>query len=298
MGKARVRRLLWVFFLFISGLQVAASSEVTFIRAEGESLEVICPTNIWKHANSMKAWVRLDGAEARPLVFTEKPTGKPTQVQVERYFLEDVPTESILRVRMISLQQADSGLYQCVIYHPPKVSEVLFHPVRLVVTSNLQAEGQEVNQECLQEGENLTVTCSYNLQLYATSPKAWQRVTRQGPPVTLVRTSTRDPEHNVAQAGRYVLHDYPTQSVFKVTVTDLQRQDVGLYQCVIDLLPQNPTVLQPQIRLVQCKASEGQGSALALDLTSLPELATILTFGLILNKSIVFSVLFVFLRKA
>ncbi|XP_054554748.1 triggering receptor expressed on myeloid cells 1 isoform X2 [Talpa occidentalis] len=325
MKKNRVRGLLWVFFLLISGLRVAAESEAVFTLAEGETFSVKCPTSTWKYSNSRKAWQRLDGAEPVNLVITERPAGKFTQARVGKYFLEDKPTEGLLEVQVTNLQEEDSGLYRCVIYHPPKDPEVLFQPIRLVVTkrflnckvttspscscettslpsrkssgaashspsrmqdrmegtrlggwtwllllllvwfSGFQAEGQEVQQECLQEGKNLTVTCTYNRQTYATSLKAWQRLGMQGPPDTLVRTTTRDPRHNLAQAGRYVLDDYPTEAVFKVTVIELQRQDVGLYQCVIDLSPRNLIILPPRIRLVQCKGDQqpdpaGRGS--------------------------------------
>lgn len=105
---------------------------------------------------------------------------------------------------------------------------------------------------CLQEGSNLTVTCYYT-RFYVFSLKAWQRVRSQGPPETLVRTNTRNMDLNRAQAGRYLLEDDPTEVMFTVTVTGLQKQDLGLYQCVIDLSPQTPHVLPPQIRLAQCE---------------------------------------------
>ncbi|XP_042636269.1 triggering receptor expressed on myeloid cells 1 [Orycteropus afer afer] len=92
---------------------------------------------------------------------------------------------------------------------------------------------------------------------YALSLKAWQRVRSQGPPEVLVRTETRDAEFNRAQAGRYLLEDFPTEAVVKVTVTGLQKQDEGLYQCVIDLSPQDPFILHDRIRLVHCGGTPG-----------------------------------------
>lgn len=89
--------------------------------------------------------------------------------------------------------------------------------------------------------------------LYASSLKAWQRVRSQGSPETLVLTHTRNANFNVARAGRYLLEDYPTESVVKVTVTGLQRQDVGLYQCVVYLSPDNVVVLHQRIRLAWCQ---------------------------------------------
>lgn len=81
------------------------------------------------------------------------------------------------------------------------------------------------------------MTCPYNIRLYSLSWKAWQRVRNLGSPETLVLTNTRHADFNFAQAGRYFLEDYPTEAVVKVTVTGLQRKDVGLYQCVVYLSP-------------------------------------------------------------
>ncbi|XP_014388502.1 PREDICTED: triggering receptor expressed on myeloid cells 1 isoform X1 [Myotis brandtii] len=160
----------------------------------------------------------------------------------------------------------------------------------LLWVSGLRGEDEE--QMCLLEGSNLTISCLCTRQ-YASSLKAWQRVRSRGPPETLVRTDTRNADLNLAQARRYLLEDDPTEVTFRVSVRELQRQDVGLYQCVIDLSPRTPVVLPPWIRLVPC---EGLPPALAL--SELQVMAIVLTCGFVLNKGLVFSVLFVLLRKA
>lgn len=78
-------------------------------------------------------------------------------------------------------------------------------------------------------GRNLTVTCPYNLNKYTISLKAWQRVWNQGRLETLVLTETGNGDLNLAQAGRYLLEDYPTEAIIKVTMTGLRREDMGLY---------------------------------------------------------------------
>ncbi|XP_027799444.1 triggering receptor expressed on myeloid cells 3-like isoform X2 [Marmota flaviventris] len=158
----------------------------------------------------------------------------------------------------------------------------------LLCVSGLQAEGESEEQKCLQEGRNLTVTCPYNINKYAFSLKAWQRVRSDGRLETLVITETRNADLNLAQAGRYLLEDYPTEAIIKVTMTGLQRGDAGLYQCVIHLTSQNLVILHHRIRLVQCSG--------LLELPGVPALIFV-TCGIILNKGLVFSVLFVFLRK-
>lgn len=88
-----------------------------------------------KYANSRKAWQRLpDGKEPLTLVATERPNANPSEVRVGKYTLKDDPSEAMLHVQMTDLRVADSGLYRCVIYHPPNDPVLLFHPVRLVVT--------------------------------------------------------------------------------------------------------------------------------------------------------------------
>jgi len=114
-------------------------------------------------------------------------------------------------------------------------------------------DGDEEEQKCFLKGENLTLTCPYNIMLHSSSLKAWQRVRSHGSPETLVITNTRKPDFNVARAGRYLLEDYPTESIVKVTMTELQKQDVGLYQCVIYLSPNNVVILYHRIRLVWCQ---------------------------------------------
>lgn len=130
----------------------------------------------------------------------------------------------------------------------------------LLILTGFRAQDKDEKQICLREGGNLTVSRFYNIMLYASSLKAWQRVRSQGPPETLVGTNTRNADGNQAQAGRYLLEDDPINAAVRVTVTGLQRQDSGLYQCVINLSPTNPLVLFPRIRLVPCEGEQQQES--------------------------------------
>ncbi|XP_060225586.1 triggering receptor expressed on myeloid cells 3-like [Meriones unguiculatus] len=166
---------------------------------------------------------------------------------------------------------------------PWGLSQLLLWLGLLLCISGLQAGGKE-EQKCLLEGKNLTMTCPYSIRLYSLSLKAWQWVRSLGSPETLVLTNSRNTDFSFAQAGRYLLEDYPTEAVVKVTVIGLQRQDGGLYQCVVFLSPDNLVVLHDRIRLVQCQDQL--------------VMVIVLTCGFILNKGLVFSVLFVFLCKA
>ncbi|XP_045150677.1 triggering receptor expressed on myeloid cells 3-like [Echinops telfairi] len=133
-----------------------------------------------------------------------------------------------------------------------KGPQLLLLLLLLLYISGSQADDIGEEQECLTEGANLTVLCPYNDRKYGSSLKAWQRVRSQGPPETLVRTTTKSLEAESVRSGRFLLEDFPTDAVMKVTVIGFQRQDAGLYQCVIDLSPQDLFVLHHPYRLVYC----------------------------------------------
>lgn len=147
------------------------------------------------------------------------------------------------------------------------------------------------------EGENMTIDCVYNRR-FSSNFKAWQMVRQQGPPEILVLTNSRDANFNRAQMGRYVLEDFPTESIFMVTVMEVQRQDIGLYQCVIYLSLQNLVLLSPRFRLIDCKDAGGSvNETLTSDQSGLPVSVIVLACGFTLNKCLVFSVMLIFLRK-
>lgn len=137
MRTVRLSGLLWMFF--ISELQAAPElQEETFTLEEGQTLKVDCPFSPRLYPYSQKAWQRHTAAgELETLVKTEKGTGTYNEVRVGRYYLEEIPEDSMLHVVMSNLQVGDSGLYQCVIFQPPKDPVILFVPVRLVVTKGL-----------------------------------------------------------------------------------------------------------------------------------------------------------------
>ncbi|XP_023602410.1 triggering receptor expressed on myeloid cells 1 isoform X2 [Myotis lucifugus] len=90
-----------------------------------------------KYFSTRKAWQRLgDRGELQTLAITDRVSGLSSKVHKDRCFLEDIPTEGILHVHMADLRVEDSGLYQCVIYQPPKDPILLHHPIRLVVTKD------------------------------------------------------------------------------------------------------------------------------------------------------------------
>ncbi|XP_054577640.1 natural cytotoxicity triggering receptor 2-like isoform X2 [Eptesicus fuscus] len=136
------------------------------------------------------------------------------------------------------------------------------------------------------EGEEVSVRCEYPPQR-GSKTKTWCRITTAETCNILV-TSPR----LRGQPGntRYVIRDYPQWGYFTVTMTAL-REDSGWYWC--GTLESSGIALLRAIRLV---VSPGVPPAPALP--ELRLLAIVLTCGFVLNKGLVFSVLFVLLRKA
>ncbi|XP_014303268.1 trem-like transcript 4 protein isoform X3 [Myotis lucifugus] len=112
---------------------------------------------------------------------------------------------------------------------------------------------------------------------------------------------------------RYVIRDYPRQGYFTVTMSALAEKDSGLYFCgpsesspfdiprgihltVSPALTQASNVTAQVPSTIQGEKELSLPPALAL---SEPQvMAIVLTCGFVLNKGLVFSVLFVLLRKA
>ncbi|XP_042527923.1 triggering receptor expressed on myeloid cells 1 [Dipodomys spectabilis] len=134
MWMAQPWGLLWM--LLASGLGAAEElAEEKVFRTEGQDLQVPCAANVRIYADSQKAWQRLlDGGEVQTLAVTERPMGRPTVVRVGRNILRDDPLEGKLTVQMTDLRVEDSGLYRCVIYHPPAQPILLSDPFRLLVS--------------------------------------------------------------------------------------------------------------------------------------------------------------------
>lgn len=187
---------------FLPEVRAAADpDEERYEHTEGQTLTVGCPFNIAKYASSQKAWQRLlPGGKPETLVFTERPSGKRTEVQEGRCILTDDPTEAMLHIQMTDLRVEDSGLYRCVIYHPPKDPDLLYHPVRLVVTKNpsgTPAPGVITTENLVDVS---TLTTMKDPSIYT----RYKTVTQPLPKSTAV-TSSPDPRvtfRNVTNAGR------------------------------------------------------------------------------------------------
>ncbi|XP_059557731.1 triggering receptor expressed on myeloid cells 3-like isoform X3 [Myotis daubentonii] len=112
---------------------------------------------------------------------------------------------------------------------------------------------------------------------------------------------------------RYIIRDYPGERYFTVTMTALAEQDSGLYSCGfydssrINILRTirlvvSQALTQASSVTAQVPPTSRGGQELSLPpgraLSELQVMAIVLTCGFVLNKGLVFSVLFVLLRKA
>lgn len=182
MRKAGLVALLWRLF-FLSDLQVAAESEEKYVLSEGQTLQASCPFTIWKHANSRMALQRLrEGMEPLTLAITEKPSGVTSRVQEGRYFLEAIYNEAILNVHVSNLRVEDTGLYRCVIFHPPKEPDVLTPLIRLEVIKDPSSTSAP-NKEII---ENVSHKPTLSSTISTLSDKGLGTVT-QLPPTSTVR---------------------------------------------------------------------------------------------------------------
>ncbi|XP_003833362.1 triggering receptor expressed on myeloid cells 1 [Pan paniscus] len=192
MRKTRLWGLLWM--LFVSELRAATKlTEEKYELKEGQTLDVKCDYTLEKFASSQKAWqIIRDGEMPKTLACTERPSENSHPVQVGRIILEDYHDHGLLRVRMVNLQVEDSGLYQCVIYQPPKEPHMLFDRIRLVVTKGFSGTPGS-NENSTQNVYKIPPTTTKALCPLYTSP----RTVTQAPPKSTADVSTPDSEINL-----------------------------------------------------------------------------------------------------
>ncbi|XP_036173980.1 natural cytotoxicity triggering receptor 2-like isoform X3 [Myotis myotis] len=159
------------------------------------------------------------------------------------------------------------------------------------------------------EGEEVFLRCDYPGQR-GLKTKTWCRARSAGtctPLVTSPRTLAEPRD------ARFVIRDYPQHGYFTVTMTALAEKDSGLYSCGfyesprVDILRTirlavSRALTQASNVTAQVPSTSHGGKELslppALALSEPQVMAIVLTCGFVLNKGLVFSVLFVLLRKA
>uniref|UniRef100_A0A2K5JPT0 Triggering receptor expressed on myeloid cells 1 n=1 Tax=Colobus angolensis palliatus TaxID=336983 RepID=A0A2K5JPT0_COLAP len=211
MRKTRLWGLLWMFF--VSELRAATElTEEKYEHKEGQTLEVKCGYTRDKYANSRKAWQKMEGKMPKILAITERPSENSHRVQVGRIILEDHPDHGLLQVQMTNLQVEDSGLYQCVIYQPPKESHMLFDNIRLVVTKGSSGT-PDSNENSTQNVYRIPPTTAKSLRPRYTSP----RTVTQAPPESTAVVSTPGSEINLTNV---------TDIIRESMTFGIRRQDV------------------------------------------------------------------------
>uniref|UniRef100_A0A2I2ZKG7 Triggering receptor expressed on myeloid cells 1 n=1 Tax=Gorilla gorilla gorilla TaxID=9595 RepID=A0A2I2ZKG7_GORGO len=212
MRKTRLWGLLWM--LFVSELRAATKlTEEKYELKEGQTLDVKCDCTLEEFASS-KAWqIIRDGEMPKTLACTERPSENSHPVQVGRIILEDYHDHGLLRVRMVNLQVEDSGLYQCVIYQPPKEPHMLFDCIRLVVTKGFSGTPGS-NENSTQNVYKIPPTTTKALRPLYTSP----RTVTQAPPKSTADVSTPDSEINLTNVTNIIREKSMTFGVRRLDV--------------------------------------------------------------------------------
>ncbi|XP_015427744.1 PREDICTED: trem-like transcript 4 protein isoform X2 [Myotis davidii] len=181
----------------------------------------------------------------------------------------------------------------------------LLPPVLLVLLASGSWEQQPLLLRKL-KGEEVFLRCYYPAQR---GTKTWCRATEAGTCTLLVNQPRLGEEPG---DPRYVIRDYPGEGYFTVTMTALAEKDSGLYWCGLhessrlDVLRTISLVVSRALThtsnvTAQVPSTSQGGKELslppALALSEPQVMAIVLTFGFVLNKGLVFSVLFVLLRK-
>ncbi|XP_043855802.1 triggering receptor expressed on myeloid cells 1 [Dromiciops gliroides] len=109
--------------------------------------------------------------------------------------------------------------------------------------------------QCREEGEDATLQCAYNIMKYSLSLKAWQRLGSNDQPETLIQTSNTKGEFSQVRVGKYLLMDDPDNSMMNFTIMRFQKQDSGIYRCIINQPSQEPIVLRDPFQLSTCDAN-------------------------------------------
>ncbi|XP_074167077.1 triggering receptor expressed on myeloid cells 1 [Sminthopsis crassicaudata] len=107
---------------------------------------------------------------------------------------------------------------------------------------------------CIKEGRDATLHCSYNIRKYFNSLKAWQRLESENQLKTLIQSNT-DGVFSQFRVGKYLMANNPPDAMMNFTILRFQKQDSGIYQCVIDQSPQKPLVLHEPFLLTTCDAT-------------------------------------------
>ncbi|KAI2542256.1 triggering receptor expressed on myeloid cells 1 [Homo sapiens] len=216
MRKTRLWGLLWM--LFVSELRAATKlTEEKYELKEGQTLDVKCDYTLEKFASSQKAWqIIRDGEMPKTLACTERPSKNSHPVQVGRIILEDYHDHGLLRVRMVNLQVEDSGLYQCVIYQPPKEPHMLFDRIRLVVTKGFSGTPGS-NENSTQNVYKIPPTTTKALCPLYTSP----RTVTQAPPKSTADVSTPDSEINLTNVTDIIRYSFQVPGPLVWTLSPL-----------------------------------------------------------------------------
>ncbi|XP_072566627.1 polymeric immunoglobulin receptor-like isoform X2 [Paramormyrops kingsleyae] len=196
------------------------SKVVTFKKLTGEiggSVTIPCFYG-QKHKNAVKSWCKVDS-----LGSCSPETRSDSQLAMNRVSITDDPQNLVFIVTMMNLQQSDSGHYWCAVGGGQGRSEDSSD--RLTFTVRVEVKDvRTVSWVSAERGGSVTIPCYYH-EYHQSKVKSWCRGDVCG---------SRLAQCDLGQNGGNVsITDDRHQSVFHVTMRNLQEEDSGSYSCCV-----------------------------------------------------------------
>ncbi|XP_048866394.1 polymeric immunoglobulin receptor-like [Brienomyrus brachyistius] len=197
------------------------SKVVTFKTLTGEiggSITIPCFYG-QEHKNAVKSWCKGDSVRS-----CSNETRSDSPLAMNRVFITDDHQNLVFIVTMRNLQQSDSGNYWCAVGggqgRPEDSSGRLTFTVRADVTTV-----RTVSWVSAERGGSVTIPCYYN-KYYNSAMKFWSRGDECS---SILAQSNRE-----QSGGKVSITDDRDQTVFYVTMRNLQEEDSGYYSCCVD----------------------------------------------------------------
>ncbi|XP_048866384.1 polymeric immunoglobulin receptor-like isoform X1 [Brienomyrus brachyistius] len=196
------------------------SKVVTFKKLTGEiggSITIPCFYG-QEHKNAVKSWCKGNSVRS-----CSNETRSDPPLAMNRVFITDDHQNLVFIVTMRNLQQSDSGYYWCAVGggqgRPEDSSGRLTFTIRADVTTV-----RTVSWVSAERGGSVTIPCYYN-EYYKSAVKSWSRGDECS---SILAQSNRE-----QSGGKVSITDDRDQSVFYVTMRNLQEEDSGYYSCCV-----------------------------------------------------------------
>ncbi|XP_062395870.1 CMRF35-like molecule 1 [Sardina pilchardus] len=186
---------------------------------EGGELRVRCPYD--KGYEKNRKYLNRVGSphhsESKTLIQT---SWSQTQAAEGRFSLSDDVTATVFTVTITGLTAEDSGKYEC------GVKRYGHDDIR----NELQVLVKQLENIIGYENKNASITCKY--QRKDTGRDEYMKYFCKGQsPSDCINTGDKV-QSGMTLEDRFSLRDDPTSGIYTVTITDLRKEDAGIYWCV------------------------------------------------------------------